>query len=149
MMGRFAILLMVGLLAVGCSREHEPPTGRWIGHYESPSVMVVAWLEILPGGDVRVSAPDLLDPGDLTDEQRQEAHKRLANDLFDSWGDVKLRRYEFNGHVFRKLGGVAPQMEWDPQTRQMKLVFYFGMQRSMRIPMTPVKDFNEEPWLNG
>jgi hypothetical protein len=28
----------------------------------------------------------------------------------------------------------------------MKVVFYFGMQRSLRIVMHPVKDFSEDPW---
>ena len=51
-MYRFAILLLAGLALAACSKEHDPPTGRWIGHYESPTVMVVAWLEILPGGFV-------------------------------------------------------------------------------------------------
>lgn len=148
-MARFAILLFAALVLAGCSREHHPPVGHWIGHYESSSVMVVAWLEITPSGDVRVSAPDLLDPGTPSDEQRVVMHTRLANDLSESWADVKLRRYEFDGHVFRKPGGYAPQMEWDSLRRQMKVVFYFGMQRSIRIPMTPVKDFSEDPWLNG
>lgn len=148
-MRRFAILLFAGLMLAGCARHHQPPVGRWIGHYESSSVMVVAWLEILPNGSVRVSAPDLLDPGSPTDDQRQEMHKRLASDLSDAWGEVELRNYDFDGHVFRKPGGIAPQMEWNSLTRQMKLVFYFGMQRSIRIPMTPVKDFNQDPWLNG
>jgi len=149
-MGRFAILLFAAALALtSCSKEHQPPSGRWIGHFESESVMVVAWLEITPAGDVRVSAPDLLDPGDPPEDQRAMMHSRLANDLSDSWGDVKMRRYDFDGHVFRKPGGFAPQMEWDSRTKQMKLVFYFGMQRSIRIPMSPVKDFNEDPWLNG
>jgi hypothetical protein len=147
-MGRFAILLFAGLLLAGCSR-HTPPSGRWIGHYESPSVMVVAWLEITPAGDVRVSAPDYLDPGDPAEDQRQDMHRHLANDLSDAWGDVKLRRYDFDGRVFRKQGGVAPQMEWDRRKQEMTLVFYFGMQRSIRITMTPVKDFALEPWLNG
>ncbi len=146
-MHRFAILLCAALLLGDCSKYHEPPTGRWIGHYESPSVMVVAWLEILPGGDVRVSAPDLLDIGEPTAEQKAVMRVRLANDLSDAWGEVKVRRYDFDGHVFRKPGGFAPQMEWDPLTHDMKLVFYFGMQRSIRIDMKRVKDFSEEPWL--
>lgn len=146
-MRRYAILLIAGLVLAGCSKSHQPPTGRWIGHFESPAVMVVAWLEISPSGDVKVSAPDLLDPGDPDDEQRAAAHKRLANEIYDSWGNVQSRHYEFNGHVFRKPGGYAPQMEWDPNTKQMKLVFYFGMQRSMRIALTPVKEFTEDTWL--
>lgn len=147
-MRRFAILLIAGLVLAGCGKSHHPPSGRWIGHYESPSVMVVAWLEIAPNGDVRVSAPDILDIGEPTDEQRAVAHKRLANQLYDDWGNVVPRHYDFDGHTFRKPGGVAPQMEWNPKTHQMKVVFYFGMQRSIHIPMTSVQDFNEEPWLN-
>jgi hypothetical protein len=107
----------------------------------------VAWLEISPAGDVRVSAPDFLDPGELSDEQRTNAHRRLANQIYDDWSSVRSRHYDFDGHVFRKPGGFAPQMEWNPVTKQMKLVFYFGMQRSMRIAMTPVKEFTDDPWL--
>ena len=152
-MRRFAILLIAGLVLatgltlVACSKQHAPPVGRWVGHYDSSAVMVVAWLEILPSGQVRVSAPDYLDPGDLADEQREVAHKRLAGQLYDDWGTVKPRDYDFDGKIFRKPGGFAPQMEWDPGTNQMKVVFYFGMQRSIRIPMTQVKEFSEDPWL--
>jgi hypothetical protein len=146
-MRRFAILLLAGLLLGSCAEKHQPPVGRWIGHYESPTVMVVAWLEITPAGEVRVSAPDFLDIGDRTDDQLREMHKRLAYDLSEGWGEVKLRQYDFDGRVFRKLGGVAPQMEWDPVTKDMKVVFYFGMSHSIRIPMQPVKNFNEDPWL--
>ena len=146
-MRRFAILLLAGLLLGACSKELAPPQGRWIGHYETPQVMVVAWLEILPSGDIRVSAPDFLDVGDPTDDQRREMHKRLAYDLSEGWSEVKLRQYEFDGHVFRKPGGVAPQMEWDAGKKEMKVVFYFGMSHSIRIPMTPVKNFSEDPWL--
>lgn len=146
-MRRFAILLLAGLLLGACTKHYDPPTGRWIGHYESPQVVVVAWMEILPTGEVRVSAPDYLDVGEPTSDQRDSMHKRLASDLSDSWAEVKTRRYDFDGRVFRKEGGVAPQMEWDPDKKEMKVVFYFGMQHSIRIPMTPVKNFGEEPWL--
>ena len=146
-MRRFAVLLLACLALAACSKQHVPPTGRWIGHFESPSVMVVAWLEILPSGDVRVSAPDYLDIGEPSDEARDAAHKKLSSQLSDDWGQIQPRRYDFDGHTFRKKGGVAPQMEWNPKTQEMKLVFYFGMQRSMHIPMTPVKEFNEDSWL--
>lgn len=146
-MRRFAILLFFGLLLGSCSQQHTPPVGRWIGHFESPQVMVVAWLEISPTGEIRVSAPDFLEVGDPTQEQRREMQKRLAYDLSEGWGSVKAREYDFDGHVFRKTGGVAPQMEWDPNTKAMKVVFYFGMSHSIRIPMTPVKNFGEDPWL--
>jgi hypothetical protein len=146
-MRRFAVLLILGLVLAACSKQHEVPAGRWIGHYESPSVMVVAWLEITSSGDVRISAPDYLDIGEPSDEARDAAHRKLSSQLSDDWGQVQPRRYEFDGRIFRKPGGFAPQMEWNPKTHQMKVVFYFGMQRSVHIPMTPVKEFNEDPWL--
>jgi len=145
-MRRFAILLIAGLVLIACSRTPQPPTGRWVGTYESETVMVDAWLEILPGGSVRICAPDVLDPGSPSDEDRAGMHAKLASDLADAWGEVKLRSYDFDGHVFRKPGGFAPQMEWNPKTKQMKLVFYFGMQHSIRIAMHEVKDFDEDPW---
>jgi len=147
-MRRFAVLLIAGLVLVACSRAPQPPVGRWVGNYESPSVMVDAWLEILPGGSVRVCAPDILDVGTPSEEDRGAMHVRLASELSDAWGEVKLRSYDFDGRVFRKPGGFAPQMEWDPATKRMKLVFYFGMQRSIRIEMRAVKEFNEDSWAS-
>ena len=148
-MFRSAILLTAGLLLAACSRTPQPPAGRWVGNYESSTVMVDAWLEILPSGAVRICAPDILDVGDPSDEDRASMHAKLASDLSDAWGEVQLRTYDFDGHVFRKPGGFAPQMEWDAGTRQMKLVFYFGTQRSIRIEMHPVKDFGEDGWAKS
>lgn len=145
-MRRFAILLMTGLLLTACSRTPQPPVGRWVGNYESSVVMVDAWLEILPNGTVRICAPDILDVGDPSAEDRKAMHARLAQDLSDAWGEVKLRTYEFDGRIFRKPGGYAPQMEWNAKKHQMKVVFYFGTQKSIRIDMHPVKDFSEDPW---
>ena len=147
-MHRFAVLLIAGLVLVACSRAPQPPVGRWIGHIETPSVMVDAWLEILPGGAVRICAPDILDIGEPDDAQRTAMHARLASDLSEAWGEVKLRTYTFDGRVFRKPGGFAPQMEWDPKAQHMKLVFYFGTQHSIRIEMRSVKDFSEDPWAS-
>ncbi len=148
-MHRFAILLLIGLGAlVACSRPAHPPVGRWIGHYDAPDVVVVARLEITKDGLVRASAPDLLDVGEISDEARAGMHARLAADLAESWEEAEPRSMDFDGHVFRKPGGVAPQMEWNPQTKQMKLVFYFGTKHSIRIPMRAVEDFNGDPWAN-
>lgn len=148
-MCRFAILLLTGLLLVACSGKPQPPTGRWVGNFESPSVMVDAWLEVQSDGSVRICAPDILDGGTPSDEDRAAMHSRLVADLTDAWGEVQLRHYDFDGRVFRKPGGFAPQMEWDPKRQKMRLVFYFGMQRSIRIDMRSVKDFSEDPWGRG
>jgi hypothetical protein len=145
-MRRFSIILLAALALAACSKHPAPPQGRWVGNYESPAVMVDAWLEILPNGTVRVSAPDLTDIGAPTDEERVLLQARLASQLADGWGEVEPRKFDFDGRVFRKPGGVAPQMEWNPKTRQMKVVFYFGKQHSLRIVMHPVKDFDEDPW---
>lgn len=142
----FAVLLFAGLTLIACSRTSHPPSGRWIGNYESSSVMVDAWLEILPNGAVRVCAPDILDIGEPSEEDRAAMHARLASDLADAWGEVALRTYDFDGRTFRKPGGIAPQMEWNPGTREMKLVFYFGTQHSIRILMHAVNDFSEDGW---
>jgi len=146
-MHRFAILLLVGLgVLVACSRPAHPPTGRWIGNYDAPDVVVDARLEIAKNGLVRASAPDLLDVGQVSDETRAVIHARLAADLAESWDAAEPRAMDFDGRVFRKPGGVAPQMEWNPRTKQMKLIFYFGTKHSIRIPMRPVENFDADPW---
>jgi hypothetical protein len=146
-MQRFAILLLLGFGAlVACSRPTQHPVGRWIGNYDSPDVVVDARLEITKNGLVRASAPDLLDVGEMSDEARAAMHARLAADLVESWDAAEPRAMDFDGRVFRKPGGIAPQMEWNPQTKQMKLVFYFGTKRSIRIPMRAVDDFGKDPW---
>lgn len=146
-MRRFAILFLVSLAVAACSR-HTPPVGRWVGNYESNEVMVDARLEILPNGQVRVSAPDLFDIGEVSDEDRAAMHARLASDLADGWDEVSPRAMDFDGRTFRNPGGFAPQMEWDSKTRQMKLVFYFGTMRSIHIPMRAVEDFRDDPWAD-
>lgn len=151
-MRRFVVALVAsfaiaGVVLVGCSKPLHPPEGRWIGHHQSRAAVVDAWLEILPSGKVRISAPNFLDAGDRSDEQLREIQKRLAYDLSENWDAVKPRAYDFDGRIFRKAGGVAPQMEWDPAKQEMKVVFYFGMSKSLRIAMKPVKNFGEDPWL--
>jgi hypothetical protein len=144
-MARLAILLLVSLVVVACSKP-SPPAGRWMAHYESAGTMVDARLEIAANGLVRVSALDLTDIQVNSDEDRIALHGRLANDLSEGWGEVAPRPMDFDGKVFRKPGGFAHQMEWDPNTKQMKLVFYFGTQHSISIPMHPVDDFTSDPW---
>ncbi|HEY0281867.1 MAG TPA: hypothetical protein VGC27_04500 [Rhizomicrobium sp.] len=146
-MRRFAVLLLIGLgMLIACSRPAQPPVGRWIGNYDAPDVMVDVRLEITKDGLVRASAPDLLDVGKVSDETSAALRARLASDLAENWGNAELRVLDFDGRVFRKPGGVAPQMEWNPKTRQMTLVFYFGTKRSIRIPMRAVENFDHDPW---
>lgn len=148
-MRRIFILLLAGLVMLAaCSHNDQPPTGRWIGHLDTPDAMVVAWLEIFPDGKVKVSAPDILGVGDVEDDQRRMLHARLAQKLQSNWPLVEKRAMDFDGQVFRKPGGIAPQMEWNPSTREMKLVFYFGLQKSIRIKMRSVSDFKADPWLS-
>jgi len=146
-MHRYAILLLIGFGAlIACSRPAHPPAGRWIGHYDAPDVMVDVRLEITKDGAVRASAPDLLDVGQVSDQDRTAMHARLAADLAASWDDAAPRTMDFDGHVFRKPGGIAPQMTWNRDTKQMSLIFYFGTKHSIGIPMHAVEDFNSDPW---
>jgi len=100
-MARLAILLLVSLVVVACSKP-SPPAGRWMAHYESAGTMVDARLEIAANGLVRVSALDLTDIQVNSDEDRIALHGRLANDLSEGWGEVAPRPMDFDGKVFRK-----------------------------------------------
>jgi hypothetical protein len=147
-MRKIAILAAIGLVAivVACSRHSGPPVGRWIGTYETADIMVDCRLEILRNGTVRISAPNILGVGAGSDAERTAQHARLAADLDKGWAGVTPRPMDFDGRVFRKPGGVAPQMEWNPGTGAMKLIFYFGRQKSVRIVMQKVTDFSADPW---
>lgn len=146
-MSKIAFFLLVGLVLAACSDSHTPPAGRWIGHYETEGIMVDTRLEVLPDGRVRASAPNILDAGDVSEEDRAMMHARLALELVSDWDNVEARQLDFDGRTFRKPGGVAPQMEWNPHTKQMKLVFYFGKRQSLRIALQAVQDFNEDSWI--
>jgi hypothetical protein len=71
--------------------------------------------------------------------------EKLAASLASSWGSVEGRAMDFDGRVFRKPGGIAPQMEWNPDSKTMTVVVYFGM-KTARIPLHQVKDFSADPW---
>src|ERR1019366_8898774 len=110
---RFAAVTFVALISVifgltACS-EPKPPVGKWEGGYEVGGDLVAARVEVLPGGQVKVSAPDItnaIGPRDQIDELRA----RLAADLANSWSDVTPRSFDFDGITFPKPGGLAPQM---------------------------------------
>ncbi len=148
-MRRIYILMLAGLVMLAaCSGQDHPPDGRWIGHMDTPDVMVVAWLEFLEDGTLKVSAPDILGVGNIQESEKTRLHARLSRRLLAHWSEVEPRRMDFDGRVFRKPGGIAPQIEWDPDTRDMKLVFYFGLHKSIRIRMRQVSDFRSDPWLS-
>jgi len=141
-MRRFVLALLSVLALAACSHP-KPPAGRWEGTFDSGGTMIAARLEIGADGQVRVSAPDLLDIG--TDDH-DAARGRLAADLAGSWDQVAPRKMDFDGETFRKPGGIAPQMVWKAKSRQMFLVVYLGTQPSFRIPMRGVGDFSEDPF---
>jgi hypothetical protein len=138
-------LAFCALVLSSCSKP-APPQGRWEGTYESVDTLIVARMEIEPNGDVRVSAPDLLDAGNLNTDDRTAARQKLADGLAAGWDGVGPRPFDFDGSTFRKPGGIAPQMNWDANNKQMTLVVYLGTQPGLTIAMHPVSDFSQNPW---
>lgn len=126
-----------------CTRT-AMPNGRWQGAYASNDVMVVARLEIDARGNIFLSAPDAADLSGITDEQRTAMKAKLAEGLQEAWADVAPRQFDFDGHVFRNPGGVAPQLEWDGS--HMTAVVYLGMRSAIRIPLHAVPSFSDDPW---
>lgn len=138
-------LAFSALVLASCSKP-APPQGRWEGTYESVDTLIVARVEIEPNGDVRVSAPDLLDAGDLNADDRTAARQKLADGLAADWDGVAPRPFDFDGTTFRKPGGIAPQMNWDANNKQMTLIVYLGTQPGLDIAMHQVSDFSQNPW---
>lgn len=139
-------LIVAAVLMAACGRGPAPPAGKWIGHYEASGIMVAVRLEIGSDGAVRVSAPNILNTAVNNEVQRKAMHRKLADELERSWSKVEARDMDFDGKIFRKPGGVAPQMVWNAATRTMKVVCYFGLQKSIYIDMRPVGDFSADPW---
>ena len=136
-------LCLSGLMA--CSNA-KPPAGRWEGTYDSTDAIVAVRLEIDGKGDIYLSAPDAMNFPTPSEDQRAAMHQRLAQGLASAWGDVTARHYDFNGHTFRKPGGIAPQMEWDAATKQMTVIVYLERRPGIRIPMRAVSEFSDNPW---
>lgn len=143
---RFAALALSFILALAACSRHAPPAGRWEGTYETRDVMIAARFEVGGNGQVRVSAPDLLDIESAPDEDRPEMRERLAAELASDWENVAPRPMDFDGKTFRKPGGIAPQAVWNPKQRSMALVVYLGTRPGIRIAMRPVADFSDNPW---
>lgn len=147
-MRRLSAVLVVGLcltMAYAC-KAPRPPVGRWEGTYESGGTIIAARLEIDKSGAIYISAPDAVDVVADSEADREVIRQRLALGLGRAWGEVAPRRLDFDGTTFRKPGGVAPQMEWDPETKRMTLIVYPGTRPSVRVAMRAVDSFDEDPW---
>jgi hypothetical protein len=147
-MRKLFLVVVASLALAGCFRHAAAPTGRWEGTYEADDIMIVARVEVVPGGAVRVSAPNYTDLEGATEEQKNEIRGNLASGLADGWGQVPARRFDFDGHDFRKPGGIAPQMTWDSATKQMTLIVYLGTHPAIDIPLHAKDDFSDNPWFD-
>lgn len=145
---RIVAALFAILVAVSACSKPSPPVGKWEGGYESGGDLVAARVEILPNGTVRISAPDLTNAIGSR-EQIEAMRAQLAADLANGWSDVRPRNFDFDGKVFRKPGGVAPQMVWDKDTNQLTLELYIGARPAMPVPLRPVNDFHDNPYASG
>jgi len=143
-----ALVIAVVAAALAACGKSQPPVGKWEGGTDSGGNLVVARVEILPNGQVKVMAPDITNavgPRERIDELRA----RLAADLANGWSAVAPRSFDFDGKTFRKPGGIAPQMVWDKASNQMTLELYIGAQPAMPVPLRPVEDFHDNPWASG
>ena len=131
MIKKLALMVLVAALA-GCSKP-TPPVGKWEGGYEAGGDLVAARVEILPGGQVKIMAPDVTNAMGNR-EQIDQFRSQLAADLANGWSEVTPRSFDFDGKTFRKPGGVAPQMVWDKDTNQMTLQLYIGARPALPVP---------------
>ena len=146
-MNKALLFVVLAAALAGCGKP-QPPVGKWEGGTEAGGNLVVARVEILPSGQVKVMAPDITNavgPRERIDELRA----RLAADLTNGWSEVAPRSFDFDGKTFRKPGGIAPQMVWDKSTNQMTLELYIGAQPAMPVPLRPVDDFHDNPFASG
>ena len=103
--------------------------------------LIVARLEIAPGA-IRVSAPNAFAPfATMSKADREAMQEDLEGRLAAAWPSIGPSALRFDGKVFRKPGGVAPQMEWDPEHKQMTLVVYPGLHETIRLPLKAVDSF--------
>ena len=145
---RFAVVMLVALLAITACSKPRPPVGKWEGGMESGGDVVVARVEVLPNGQVKIMAPDITNAIGSR-EQMNEYRARLSADLANGWSEVKPRSFDFDGKTFRKPGGIAPQMVWDKATNHMTLELYIGARSALPVPLRPVDDFHDNPFASG
>jgi hypothetical protein len=146
-MKKALVLVVVAVALAGCGKS-KPPVGKWEGGTESGGDLVVARVEILPSGQVKVMAPDITNAIGSR-ERIDELRARLAADLANGWSEVAPRSFDFDGKIFRKPGGIAPQMVWDKSSNQMTLELYIGARPALPVPLRPVDDFHDNPWASG
>jgi hypothetical protein len=144
-MRQILALLFGALLLTACSKNSAPPEGRWEGAYDSGQTFVAARVEIA-SGQVRVSAPDITDAGVASDADRAQMRENISERLAGGWGEVDPRPMDFDGATFRKPGGIAPQIDYDPSSRHLTLYVYLGTQPALKIPLHPVAEFSDNPW---
>lgn len=144
-MRRLLALLFGVLVLAGCSKP-QWPVGRWEGGYDKGGTFIAARVEILTPGQVRVSAPDVVDERYVSDEDRATMRNNMAERLAGAWGEIESRPMSFDGTTFRRPGGVAPQMEYDAKTNVMTVWIYIGTNRPIKIPLQPVSEFRDNPF---
>ena len=142
------LLFAAAAMALASCGKPQAPVGKWEGGYESGGDLVAARVEILPSGEIKISAPDVTNAMGNR-EQIDAMRAQLAADLANGWSGVDPRSFDFDGTTFRKPGGVAPQMIWDKDTNQMTLELYMGARPAMPVPLRPVNDFHDNPFGSG
>jgi hypothetical protein len=143
-MRRFLVvtLALLSLAALSACGSPKPPSGRWQGLYEGSDAMIAARLEIAPNGAIRVSAPNtFMDFTSMPEDAREDMRASLVAKLAEAWPHVEPTLLSFDGKIFRKPGGVAPQIEWDEASKQMTLIVYPGIHATIRMPLTSVGEF--------
>lgn len=135
------MMIVIGVVISACA-DASAPRGRWEGLYEDGGVIIVARLEIAETGKIRVSAPNAITTDHpLSPAERVGLIQELQARLAASWYSVAPIALEFDGHAFRRPGGVAPQLEWDAGRKRMTMVYYSGNRSSVRVPLVPVGEF--------
>lgn len=140
------LVLLLGAFVLAACSKPAPPIGRWEGTYEAGNTFIAVRLEIAAAGQVRVSAPDVTDDSLANDNERATMRQNMAARLAASWSGIAPRPMDFDGTTFRKPGGIAPQIDWDGNSKTMTLYVYLGTHPAIKIPLTPVSDFSDDPW---
>lgn len=141
------VALLFGVLLLAACSKTPPPQGRWEGGWDNGSTFIAARMEVGPDGLVRLSAPDVTDEAAVSQDDRLAMRETMAARLAGAWGEIAPRKMDFDGKTFRKPNGIAPQAEWDKATNVMTLYVYIGTQPVIKMPLRPVDDFSENPWL--